>query len=102
MLPCSIQLPDFQRGWVWDDNRIKAIIASVSLGYPVGALMCMETGGEGVRFSPRPFEGVSNPVEKSRPDSEHQPPGSHYLQPARALQLCGTWATMRNRIKFLK
>ncbi|EFI34794.1 Protein of unknown function DUF2081 [Desulfonatronospira thiodismutans ASO3-1] len=55
----SIQLPDFQRGWVWDDNRIKAIIASVSLGYPVGALMCMETGGEGVRFSPRPFEGVS-------------------------------------------
>jgi len=35
----SIQLPDFQRGWVWDDERIKALIASVSLGYPVGALM---------------------------------------------------------------
>ncbi len=53
-----IQLPDFQRGWVWDNNRIKAIIASVSLGYPIGALMCMETGGQGFRFSPRAFEGV--------------------------------------------
>ena len=21
----SAQLPDFQRGWVWDDNRIKAL-----------------------------------------------------------------------------
>ncbi|QLA14760.1 GmrSD restriction endonuclease domain-containing protein [Desulfolutivibrio sulfoxidireducens] len=55
----SIQLPDFQRGWVWDDHRIRALIASVSQGYPVGALMSMETGGNGVRFSPRPFEGVS-------------------------------------------
>ncbi|HQG52757.1 MAG TPA: hypothetical protein PLX00_04555 [Bacteroidales bacterium] len=26
----KIQLPDFQRGWVWDDNRIKGIIASVA------------------------------------------------------------------------
>lgn len=54
-----IQLPDFQRGWVWDDYRIKALIASVSQGYPIGALMTMETGGDGVRFAPRIFEGVS-------------------------------------------
>jgi uncharacterized protein with ParB-like and HNH nuclease domain len=26
----KIQLPDFQRGWVWDDNHIKGIIASVA------------------------------------------------------------------------
>ena len=26
----NIQLPDFQRGWVWEDNRIKALIASIS------------------------------------------------------------------------
>ena len=25
----NAQLPDFQRGWVWDDNRIKALIASI-------------------------------------------------------------------------
>ncbi|MBQ4133247.1 MAG: DUF262 domain-containing protein [Desulfovibrionaceae bacterium] len=53
-----IQLPDFQRGWVWDDTRIRALIASVSQGYPVGAVMSMETGDDGVRFSSRPFEGA--------------------------------------------
>ena len=52
-----IQLPDFQRGWVWDDKHIHALIVSISLGYPIGALMSMETGGV-TRFSPRPFEGV--------------------------------------------
>jgi uncharacterized protein with ParB-like and HNH nuclease domain len=25
----NIQLPDFQRGWVWDDPHIRALIASV-------------------------------------------------------------------------
>jgi hypothetical protein len=53
-----IQLPDFQRGWVWDDEHIRALIASVSLSYPIGAVMLLETGGEGIRFKPRPFEGV--------------------------------------------
>jgi len=40
-----IQLPDFQRGWVWDDNHIRSSIASVSLSYPIGAIMLLETGG---------------------------------------------------------
>lgn len=62
----TIQLPDFQRGWVWDDTRIRALIASVSQGYPVGALMSMETGGDGVRFSPRPFEGAT--PSRHKPD----------------------------------
>ena len=35
----DVQLPDFQRGWVWDDYRIKALIASISNSYPVGAVM---------------------------------------------------------------
>ena len=25
----AAQLPDFQRGWVWDDGRIRALILSV-------------------------------------------------------------------------
>lgn len=33
------QLPDFQRGWVWEDGRIRALIASISNGYPIGAAM---------------------------------------------------------------
>lgn len=57
----KIQLPDFQRGWVWDDNHIRSLIASVTLSYPVGAVMLMETGGESVRFKPRVVEGADLP-----------------------------------------
>ena len=31
----TTQLPDFQRGWVWDDNRIRALIASITNSFPV-------------------------------------------------------------------
>ncbi|MBR5710005.1 MAG: DUF262 domain-containing protein [Thermoguttaceae bacterium] len=51
------QLPDFQRGWVWDDNRIKALIASITNGYPVGAAMFLEYGNENIRFKYRVLEG---------------------------------------------
>lgn len=54
----EIQLPDFQRGWVWDDNRIKALIASISNSFPVGALMFLQYGGDTVRFKCRPFTDV--------------------------------------------
>jgi hypothetical protein len=56
----KIQLPDFQRGWVWDDNRIKGIIASVAKSFPIGAVMLLETGNETVRFKTKPVEGVKN------------------------------------------
>lgn len=52
------QLPDFQRGWIWDDEHIKSLLASISLSYPIGALMMLETGNEEVRLKPRPIEGV--------------------------------------------
>lgn len=52
-----LQLPDFQRSWVWDEDRIKSLIASVSRAFPVGALMTLETGGD-VDFKPRPIEGA--------------------------------------------
>ena len=54
------QLPDFQRGWVWDDNRIKALIASITNGYPVGAAMFLEYGNENIRFKYRVIEGSSS------------------------------------------
>jgi hypothetical protein len=54
----KIQLPDFQRGWVWDDNRIKGIIASVAKSFPIGAIMLLETGNENVRFKTKLVEGV--------------------------------------------
>jgi uncharacterized protein with ParB-like and HNH nuclease domain len=53
-------LPDFQRSWVWDEERIKSLIASVSRAFPIGALMSLNGGGP-VNFKPRPVEGA--PVE---------------------------------------
>ena len=53
------QLPDFQRSWVWDDERIRALIASISNSYPVGALMFLEYGGNMIRFKYRPFAGAA-------------------------------------------
>lgn len=54
-----IQLPDFQRGWVWDSDRIRGVIASISRDFPVGAVMMLETGGQTV-FKTRPVQGVAN------------------------------------------
>src|SRR5262249_40847385 len=52
------QLPDFQRGWVWDDEHICSLLASISLSYPIGAVMMLQTGNADVRFKPRAVEGV--------------------------------------------
>ena len=53
-----LQLPDFQRGWVWDDAHIASLLASISHSYPIGAVMTLRTGNPEVKFRPRPIEGV--------------------------------------------
>lgn len=55
-----IQLPDFQRGWIWDDNRIRGLIASITRGFPVGAAMFLSYGGDSLHFKYRLFEGISS------------------------------------------
>lgn len=54
----EIQLPDFQRGWIWDDDHLKSLLASVSLSYPIGTVMMLTGGNPEVSFKPRPVEGV--------------------------------------------
>jgi hypothetical protein len=63
-----LQLPDFQRSWVWDEDRIKSLIASISRAFPVGALMTLDTGGE-VNFKPRPLEGAPTEAKHVSPHS---------------------------------
>lgn len=63
-----IQLPDFQRSWVWDEDRIKSLIASISRAFPVGALMSLDTGGP-VNFKPRPIEGAPEAARQTTPQS---------------------------------
>ncbi len=55
----KIRLPDFQRGWVWDDDRVKGLLVSISRGFPIGAVMTLDAGGD-VRFRSRFVEGVDS------------------------------------------
>jgi hypothetical protein len=54
----KVQLPDFQRDWKWDDPRIGSLLATVSLGYPIGVVMMLETGGPDVNLAPKLISGV--------------------------------------------
>jgi hypothetical protein len=54
----ELQLPDFQRDYVWGDDDVRSLIASIARGFPVGALLTLESGGE-VSFKPRLLEGVA-------------------------------------------
>ena len=62
----KIQLPDFQRGWVWDDTRIRKLIASITQRFPVGAAMFLKYGNENVRFKYRMIEGA--PATDTKPE----------------------------------
>jgi hypothetical protein len=62
----GIQLPEFQREWVWEDDRIKSLLASVSLSYPIGTLMLLQTGNPDVRFKARSVAGA--PSSSSEPE----------------------------------
>jgi hypothetical protein len=60
----KVQLPDFQRGWVWDDDHVRDLLVSIARSFPVGAVMLLETGGE-VRFQTRPVEGLEKSIDIS-------------------------------------
>lgn len=65
----KLQLPDFQRSWIWDDDRVRALLASVSATFPIGAVMLLQTGGENVRFKARPLAGTSETLEDIVPEA---------------------------------
>jgi len=50
-----IQLPDFQRDWVWTETSVRELIDSVSRGYPIGSLLFFDTRNNAAQFDSRPF-----------------------------------------------
>jgi hypothetical protein len=56
-----LQIPEFQREFVLEDEWIKSLLASVSLGHPIGALTLLETGSPDVRFDAWPIPGAPAP-----------------------------------------
>jgi uncharacterized protein with ParB-like and HNH nuclease domain len=65
----KLQLPDFQRPWVWDDERIRTLLASVSVSFPIGAVMLLQTGGPDVRFKPQPLVGTHSRLVSIAPET---------------------------------
>ena len=63
----KIQLPDFQREWKWDDDRIVSLLASISMGYPIGVLMALDVGGD-VNFAAKPLAGVDEENAVAAPE----------------------------------
>lgn len=61
----KIQLPDFQRGWIWDDDHIRDLLVSIARSFPIGAVMLLEAGGD-VRFQTRPVEGLEDTLSKDQ------------------------------------
>lgn len=53
----SLQLPDFQREYKWEDERIRQLLVTVLRGHPMGAVMLLETGNDQVRFKPKVIAG---------------------------------------------
>ncbi|MEI2640960.1 MAG: TIGR02391 family protein [Candidatus Nanopelagicales bacterium] len=80
-----IQLPDFQRGYKWEDERIRQLLVTILRGHPLGVVMLLKTGNDQIRFKPRPVEGTDVPQGTSAevpaagrpaaPDIAH--PGAH-------------------------
>lgn len=60
----ELQLPDFQRGWIWDDDHLRSLLASISQSYPIGTVMMLAGGNPEVVFRPRPVEGVPEQPEQ--------------------------------------
>jgi hypothetical protein len=65
----KIQLPDFQRSWVWDEDRIKSLLASISQAFPIGALMTLEMkAGAAGSFARRTVQGAPADASEMPPD----------------------------------
>lgn len=59
----KIQLPDFQRGYKWEDERIRQLLVTIVRGHPLGVVMLLKTGNDQIRFKPRPIEGTDVPMD---------------------------------------
>ena len=64
----GIQLPDFQREWVWDDYHIRSLIASVSQSFPIGVVLALEASSIDIRFKARLLEGVNSEYANKKPE----------------------------------
>jgi hypothetical protein len=61
-----IQVPEFQRELILTDEWMRSLLASVSLGYPIGAVMLLEAGASEMRLETSPIADSPPPKEPER------------------------------------
>ncbi|AZA13387.1 DUF262 domain-containing protein [Corynebacterium choanae] len=54
----DLQLPDFQRDYSWDIDRIRGLLISCLRGYPIGSFMALDVRNEPSRFAYRVVQGA--------------------------------------------
>ena len=59
-----IQVPEFQRELILTDEWMKSLLASASLGYPIGAVMLLEAGITEMRFEASPVADPPSPTRE--------------------------------------
>lgn len=63
-----IQLPDFQRGYVWEVNQVRELLVTIVRGHPLGVVMTLQTGNDQVRFKPTPVQGADPVAASAEPE----------------------------------
>jgi len=96
----KIQLPDFQRGYKWEDERIRQLLVTILRGHPLGVVMLLKTGNNQVRFKPKPIEGA-NPPADAVPEQLLLDGQQRLTSLTQALTGDGVVATMDSRGKLL-
>jgi hypothetical protein len=64
----ELQLPEFQRDWVWNRSQVVQLFDSLRQKYPIGALLVMERNTD-VPIVARPFVGTEEVAGAREPDS---------------------------------
>ncbi|OFE15917.1 hypothetical protein BA895_05300 [Humibacillus sp. DSM 29435] len=96
-----IQLPDFQRGYKWEEERIRSLLVTVLRGHPLGVVMLLKAGNDQIRFKPRAVEGVSVDPDV-KPELLLLDGQQRLTSLTQALTGDGTVATMDSRGKLLE
>lgn len=96
----KVQLPDFQRGYKWEDERIRQLLVTVLRSHPLGVVMLLKTGNDQVRFKPKPLAGT-NPPPDAVPEQLLLDGQQRLTSLTQALTADGIVSTMDSRGKLL-
>src|SRR6478752_4139943 len=55
----GVQVPDFQRGYVWTDEQVRRLLVTVAQGHPLGALLLVRTGDPRLPLQSVPLAGAA-------------------------------------------